>query len=472
MSRTALTTSVLGAAVVAMDGTVLTVVQPTLQKELDAGFAQVQWTSTGYLIAVAALLVLAGRLGDRYGHRRMFALGITGFGATAAGIGLAPGIDWVIGLRVAQGVFGALLQPATLGMLRAAFPPDRLARPIALRTAAIGLAAAVGPLAGGALTAHLGWRAVFLLQAVPAVAVGLAALAARPDAPPAAPPGPHPTPRPGGLDLAGAALLAATLGALVHMLVTVPETGWTAPTAAAAVAGVLAALVFARHERRAPYPLLPRAVLRAAGVRPALAALVAASAAMFGVLFCATYFLQYVQGCDALGSGLVALPVACAMVLGAPLAPRLARRWGDRRTSVAAMGLLALGTLLLSRLDASAPWWEAGAGFACLGAGFTTVMVTATAVIVRQIPTEHAGVAGGLQQTAMSIGPAAGVATAGALLAATAPRGFTAVPVLLAALPLLGVLAASALPGRGRNRSGGRRHSGPAHQDRPPVREA
>ncbi|NED72741.1 MFS transporter, partial [Streptomyces sp. SID9944] len=146
-----LASSVAGAVIVALDGTVLTVAQPRLQRELDASYAQVQWTSTGYLIAVASLLVFAGRLGDLrrgllrgrrpLGHRRLFAVGMLGFGAASAGIGLAPSIGWVIALRVAQGVFGALAQPATLGMLRAAFPPDRLATPLAVRTSAIAVAA-------------------------------------------------------------------------------------------------------------------------------------------------------------------------------------------------------------------------------------------------------------------------------------------------------------------------------------------
>ncbi|MDG4864887.1 MFS transporter, partial [Streptomyces sp. T-3] len=134
LQRLTLGGSITGAVIVALDGTVLTIVQPLLQRDLDASFAQVQWTSTGYLIAVASLLVFAGRLGDRYGHQRMFALGILGFGAASAAIGLASGIGWVIALRIAQGVFGALLQPATLGMLRAAYPPDRLGMPIAVRT--------------------------------------------------------------------------------------------------------------------------------------------------------------------------------------------------------------------------------------------------------------------------------------------------------------------------------------------------
>ncbi|WP_346776186.1 MFS transporter, partial [Streptomyces sp. SID10115] len=135
--RLTLACSVVGAMLVALDGTALTVAQPSLQRDLDASFAQVQWTSTGYLIAVASLLVFAGRLGDRYGHGRLFAVGTLGFAAASAGVGLAPGVGWVIALRVAQGVFGALSQPATLGMLRAAFPPDRLGMPIALRMSAI-----------------------------------------------------------------------------------------------------------------------------------------------------------------------------------------------------------------------------------------------------------------------------------------------------------------------------------------------
>ncbi|MFZ4300916.1 MFS transporter, partial [Streptomyces cinereoruber] len=155
----------------------MTVAQPALQRDLHADVGQVQWTSTGYLVAVASLLVFAGRLGDRHGHRRVFAVGALGFAAASAGIALAPGIEAVIALRVLQGVCGALLQPATLGMLRTAFPPDRLATPIAVRTAVIGLAAAAGPLVGGALVSAYGWRSVFLLSVPPTLAIGFLALA-------------------------------------------------------------------------------------------------------------------------------------------------------------------------------------------------------------------------------------------------------------------------------------------------------
>ncbi|MFE6070827.1 MFS transporter [Streptomyces sp. NPDC056525] len=442
--------SVLGAAVVALDGTVLTVAQPALQRDLHADVGQVQWTSTAYLVAVASLLVFAGRLGDRYGHRRVFAVGALGFAAASTGIALAPGIGTVIVLRVLQGVCGALLQPATLGMLRTAYPPDRLGTPIAVRTAAIGLAAAAGPLVGGALVSAYGWRSVFLLGVPPTLAIGLIALATR-ERPNEANPSREPSPKRqtaatglSALDPAGALLLAVTLGLLVHGLVEAARPGG-APTGLLAVAGaVLTGFVLARHERRAARPLLPPELLRSVPVVAGLAVLLAASAALSGSLFVATYFLQDVQGLDPLDCALRVLPLAVLIVLGAPLCPTLQRRFGPRRTATAGAALLTLGVLLLARLDATAGAAAVGVSAALLGAGFVTLMVTATSVVVHRAPEAHAGVAGGLQQTAMNIGPALGVATATLLLALVPDGGF--VPSRGVALPALVLIAALALP--------------------------
>ncbi|MET9652786.1 MFS transporter [Streptomyces sp. NPDC006460] len=439
--------SVVGAAVVALDGTVLTVAQPALRRDLDAGLAQVQWASTGYLVAVASLLVFAGRLGDRYGHRRVFAVGTLGFAAASAGIALAPHIGWVIGLRVVQGIFGALLQPATLGMLRAAYPPEHLAMPIALRTSAIGLAAAAGPVVGGSLVTAYGWRTVFVLTVIPALAIGLLALVERTPRP-ATPPTAAPT----SLDLPGAALLAVTLAGLVHVLVALPRDGATAPTLLVLGAAVLAGAAFARHERRTDHPLLPAEIVRSRPVMAGLGALLAVSAALFGTLFAGTYFLQDVLGLDALHSALWSLPLAVLMVLGAPTAAVLQRRFGPRRTAVSGAVLLTLGVLSFSRLDAGATAPAAGVCFVLLGAGFSTVMVTATAVVVHRAAEATAGVAGGLQQTALNIGPALGVAMATLLL--TLEPGDAFVPAMhrallaLAALGALGAIAALGLPGR------------------------
>ncbi|MBL1083802.1 MFS transporter [Streptomyces actinomycinicus] len=420
-----LTSSVAGAVVVALDGTVLTVAQPDLQRELHASFAEVQWTSTAYLVVVASLLVFAGRLGDRYGQRRVFGLGMLGFGAASAGIGLAPGVGWVIGLRAVQGLFGALSQPATLGMLRIAYPPDRLARPLAVRTVAIGLAAAAGPLLGGALVTGSGWRAVFFVNVLPALVFGLPALLG-PDRRPA----PARTP----LDLPGALLLAVTLACLVYALTARPVSG------AALALAVLTAALLVRHERRTASPLLPAAVIGSRAVGAALGILIAVSASLSGTLFVATYVLQRHLGLDPFASALRSLPLAVLMVLSAALCPALLRRRGARRTTAGATVALALGVLLLSRTTSPA---GLGCGFALLGAGFGTVMVAATQVIVRRAEPEVAGVAGGLQQTALNVGPAVGVAAAAALLGA----GTGPALLGLACLAALALPAARALPG-------------------------
>jgi EmrB/QacA subfamily drug resistance transporter len=443
----ALASSVIGAVIVALDGTVLTVAQPTLQRDLHATFAQVQWTSTGYLIAVASLLVFAGRLGDRYGHQQVFAVGILGFGAASAGIGFAPGIGWVIGLRVAQGVFGALLQPATLGMLRAGYPADRLGMPIALRTSAIGLAAAAGPVIGGALVTALGWRAVFFLNVVPALLMGVLALAVRGPARNRA--------ASGGLDIPGACLLAVALVSLVHTLVGIPETGWTTASTLGLLVVVAAGAAFVRHERRTASPLVPYDVLGSPTIGAALGILVAASAAMLGSLFVGSYYLQGVLDLNPLQTSLRALPGAVMMVLGAPVAAVLLRRQGARRTTLAGMTVLTAGVLLLSRLDRTSTAVPIGSGFLLLGAGFATVMVTATAVLVRHAPAESAGVAGGLQQTAMNVGPTLGVAAATLLMTRTTSvtTGVTIGPPLtaLAGVSALGALLALRLPGSARS---------------------
>ncbi|MEU6422151.1 MFS transporter [Streptomyces spiralis] len=433
----ALACSVAGAVIVALDGTVLTVAQPTLRHDLAASYSQVQWTSTGYLVAVASLLVFAGRLGDRYGHRWLFAGGMLGFGAASAGIGLAPGIGWVIALRVAQGVCGALLQPATLGMLRATFPPDRLGMPLAVRTSAIGVAAAAGPVVGGALVAGLGWRAVFFLNIGPALLFGALALAL---------PGREPAPAPRlRLDVPGALLLAAALGCAVHTLVALPDPGRAGPVtpAVTGVVAAVAAAAFARHERRAEHPLLPPDVVGSAAVGSAVGVLVAASAALSGTLFVLTYVLQDTLGLNPFQSALRSLPLAALMVLAAAVCPVLLRRVGARRTTVAAMAVLALGVLVLARATGAPALCT---GFALLGAGFGTVMVAATQVVVRQAAVGSAGVAGGLQQTAMNVGPALGVA------AATTLRGLgggAGLPLaVLAGVAGAGAVAGRVLPGR------------------------
>lgn len=449
--RLALLVSVAGAMIVALDGTVLIVAQPSLQRDLGASVAQVQWTSTAYLLAVAALLVTAGRLGDRYGHARLLFIGVLGFAAASAGIALAPGVGWVIGLRALQGVFGALLQPATLALLRLTYPADRLATPVAVRTSAIGMAAATGPLLGGVLVAHLGWRAVFVVNVPIALVIAAVTLAVRAPTPP----------RTGSqrLDLTGAALLATALAVLVHTLVGAAARGWTAaPTLLGLAAVACVATLLVVHERDTPHPIVPPVVARSVLVTASMAILLVTTGGMFGALFMATFFLQDVLGLDPFACGLRVLPLTALMVLGAPVASRALHRYGPRRTAVAGTVLVVLGIVSLSRLGPTSTWMVTGATFAVLGAGFTTVMVTTTGTVVADAPLGYAGVVGGLKQTAMNVGPTLGIAVAASMMlpsssaigspatAATLAMGPTL--LVLAGLAALGLLPAALLPPR------------------------
>ncbi|MFE2503522.1 MFS transporter [Streptomyces rubiginosohelvolus] len=443
--RLALLVSVSSAMLVALDGTVLLVAQPSLQREFGAGVAQIQWTSTGYLLAVASLLVIAGRLGDRYGHLRLLFVGVLGFGAASAGIALAPSIGWVIGLRAAQGVFGALLQPATLALLRLTYPPDRLGRPVAIRTSAIAVAAAAGPVLGGVLVAHFGWRAVFWINAPVVVVIAALTLTVRPPA--------RERTGAGRLDFTGAALLAAALALLVHTLAGVPAHGWAAaPTLFGLVAFSALAAALGRHERRAAHPTVPREVARSVPVTASMAILLVTTAGLFGTLFTATFYLQDVLRLDALTTGLRVLPLTALMVLGAPLADTAQRRYGPRRSAIAGTALVVTGITGLSQLGPSSTWTAMGAAFAVLGAGFATVMVTATATVVGDAPPGYAGVVSGLKQTAMNIGPTLGIAVAAGAGASATDSPLTAAPAMsptllvLAGLSALGLIPASLLP--------------------------
>ncbi|WP_035865549.1 MFS transporter [Kitasatospora cheerisanensis] len=432
MSRLALPVSAAAAMLVALDGTVLLIAQPAMRRELGAGAAALQWTSTGYLVAVAALLVVAGRLGDRYGHRPTLLAGVLGFGAASAGIAAAPTVGWVIALRVAQGAFGALLQPGTLALLRLCCPPERLGRAIAVRTGAIALAAAAGPLLGGVLVAQFGWRSVFWINAPVAVLIAAMTLALRP---------PEVERGRQRLDLAGAALLATALAVLVHALAEVPGWGWTAPGTLAELAAAAALLaLLAGHERRTAEPVVPRPVARSRPVIGSLVLLLTSSAGLFGALFSTTFRLQDALRLGPLATALRMLPLTALMVLGAPAAARALRRYGPRRTALAGALLLVAGIAALAGPGAGGGATAATAvASALMGAGFAVVMVTATGSVVGDAPPGCAGAVGGLKQTAMNVGPTLGIAAA----SGAGPHG--ALPVL-AVLAAVGLLPAAALP--------------------------
>ncbi|WP_051794716.1 MFS transporter [Streptomyces sp. NRRL S-87] len=405
---TLLTLSV-GAMMVSLDGTIVTVAQPAMQADLGADLTGIQWVTNGYLLAVAALLITAGKLGDRYGHRRMFLLGAAGFTATSVAIGASGHLGWVIALRVLQGVFGALMQPATLGLLRAAFPPDRLNMPIAVRSAVIAASTAAGPVVGGLLVEHADWSWVFYLN-VPlgALALFLGVTVLR-DAPrPAAP---------GRLDLPGMAVLGAALCAFVGGLTTVADQGRAdARTLLLLAASAVLTGVFVRWERRAEDPLLPLRMFASTRFTVGVLAMTAMAFVMFGAPFVLIFYLQNVLGLAPAASGVRVLGLTLLMIAGAPPAAIWISRSGPRAPVTAGLAVTAVAMAALSQLDADSGTLRTTACFLLLGLGFSPVMVGATKLVIGSAPAELAGVAGGVQQTSMQVGGSLGTATVGAIV--------------------------------------------------------
>ncbi|SBU98596.1 drug resistance transporter, EmrB/QacA subfamily [Streptomyces sp. Ncost-T6T-1] len=406
-----LVTLSVGAMMVSLDGTIVTVAQPAMQADLGASLTGIQWVTNGYLLAVAALLIAAGKLGDRYGHRNIFLIGAAGFTATSVAIGTADSLGWVIGLRVLQGVFGALMQPATLGLLRSAFPADRLNMPIAVRSAVIAASTAAGPVVGGLLVEHADWSWVFFLN-VPlgalALVLGFVVLRdVRNEA------------RPGRLDLLGMASLGGALCLFTGGLATIAEKGRPdARTLALLTVALLLGFFFTWWERRAGDPLVPPRIFRSRRFTVGVLTTLVMAFVMFGAPFVLIFYLQNVLALTPAESGIRVLGLTLLMIVGAPPAAMWISRSGPRAPVVVGLLVTAAAMCALSRLDAQSGTLQTTLCFFLLGLGFSPVMVGSTKLIISSAPVELSGVAGGMQQTAMQVGGSVGTATVGAVVAA------------------------------------------------------
>jgi EmrB/QacA subfamily drug resistance transporter len=405
----------LGVMMVGIDGTIVAVANPAIQSHLHASLAGIQWVSNAYLLALAVSLITAGKLGDRFGHKRVFLAGVAGFAASSAAIGLsgsiAGSITLVIAFRALQGVFGAMLQPTALALLRKNFPAEKLNAAIGIWGAVIGASTAAGPIVGGLLVQHIGWEACFYIN----VPVGLIALAAsllvlrETD----------PSPAARSFDIPGIAALSGALFLLIWGLIKGPDYGWSsAPTLAFLGAAALAVLLFVLRQARTAQPLLPLRLFRSASLSAGVVLVVLLMFAMFGAMFFMTFYLENVHGLDPIAAGVHLLPMTAMLIVGSPLAGALISKLGPRIPLVAGMLMAAIAMAGLSRLGAASSPNDTIAWFVLLGLGLSPVMVGATNVIVGNAPVELAGVAGGLQSTAMQVGGALGTAVLGAVMSA------------------------------------------------------
>ncbi|GAA2393823.1 DHA2 family efflux MFS transporter permease subunit [Streptomyces coeruleofuscus] len=405
-----LITVAVGVMMVALDGTIVAIANPAIQKDLGATFAQVQWITNGYFLALAVSLITAGKLGDRFGHRQTFLIGVVGFAAASGAIGLSDSIALVVTFRVLQGLFGALLMPAALGLLRATFPAEKLNMAIGIWGMVIGASTAGGPILGGVLVEHVNWQSVFFINVpvgVLAVVLGVWILLDH-----------RAENAPRSFDILGIALLSAAMFCLVWALIKAPEWGWgDGRTWAFIVASVVGFALFALWETKVREPLIPLALFRSVPLSAGVVLMILMAIAFMGGLFFVTFYLQNVHGMSPIDAGLHLLPLTGMMIVGSPLAGAMITKVGPRIPLAGGMALTAIAMYGMSTLETDTGSGIMSVWFALLGLGLAPVMVGATEVIVGNAPMELSGVAGGLQQAAMQIGGSLGTAVLGAVMA-------------------------------------------------------
>jgi EmrB/QacA subfamily drug resistance transporter len=401
----------LGIIMVALDGTIVAIANPAIAKDLGASLSDLQWVTNGYLLAIAVTLITAGKVGDRFGHKPVFLIGVVGFALTSGAIGLSQGIGMLIALRVLQGVFGAMLQPTAIGLLRAAFPADRLNMAIGIWGACIAASTAAGPIVGGLLVEHVNWQSVFFIN----VPVGLVALVlgllfllrSRDDT------------TSSSFDVTGIALLSAMLFTLVWAVVKAPEYGWASGrTLAFFGAAAVLLILFVIREHLAREPLVPLALFRSASLSAGVVLMIMMAFAMFGAMFFLTFYLQGVRGLSPVESGVWMLPMMLTMVVASPIAGALIARFGPRPPLVGGMACAGIAFFGLASLGVDTDFVGLLPWLVLIACGLSPVMVAATDIIVGNAPVRLSGVAGGLQQVAMQVGGALGTSVLGALMSA------------------------------------------------------
>ncbi|MEU3147960.1 MFS transporter [Streptomyces sp. NPDC006999] len=390
-----------GLLMVQLDGSVVAIANPAIGKDLEASTAELQWVTNSYLLALAASMILGGKLGDRFGRRFHYLAGIGGFVVTSVAIDLVGSIEGVIGLRALQGLAGGILMPNTLGILRVVFPPRKFALAVGVWGMVSAVSTSLGPIVGGLLVEHVSWESVFYLN----VPIGLVALlfSAAVLAESKNSTGHH------RFDLPGVVLLAAGLVALVFGIVKGETWGWTsAATLGSIVLGLALLIVFGRYETRQEHPLLPMRLFRNRSLTTSSVMTLLNFFVLLGGIFFIMLYLQNVRGYTPVEAGVSTLPLSLASLFASPVGSQLTTRFGPRVTIP--LGLVLSGTAMFGMLSWSvdssyATMWPP---FVALGLGVGIALPATAAAIIGSAPVEDGGVASGLQSTMLQIGGALG----------------------------------------------------------------
>ncbi|WP_331767541.1 DHA2 family efflux MFS transporter permease subunit [Embleya sp. NBC_00896] len=427
-----------GSVVVALDALVVAAALTTIRQDLGASIEQLEWTVNAYSLSFAMLLMTAAAIGDRWGRRRTFAAGLALFSVASVACALATSVPWLIAARTFQGVGAAVVMPLAMGLLGAAFPPERRGWAIGIFSGLTGLAVLSGPMLGGAVTEGLAWQWIFWINVpVGAIAIPLV-LRKIPESRGAA----------RRVDLRGAALISLAVLGIVWGVVRGEATGWAGlEVIGSFVLGALLLSAFLAWERRAPQPMVPLSYFRSRAFSAGNAAGFFLTAALFGAVFFLAQYMQAVFGSGPMKAGLQLLPWTATLFLVAPISGRLVDKIGERPLVVTGLGLQAAGMFWISRVAyGSVEYSELVLPLIVAGCGVSMAMPATQSASVGALPREAVGIASGIYTMMRQLGGVVGVAVLAAVFAAAGgyespTTGFTRVLAGCGVLSLLGAFA-------------------------------
>lgn len=435
-----------GLFMIMLDNTVVNVALPSIQEDLGADLSELQWIVTGYALTFAALMLVGGKVADAYGRRLIFVIGIAVFTFASLLCGLADSSEMLIAARMLQGAGAALMNPATLSIIAATFPPRERGTAIGIWAGVSGLALAIGPLVGGLITEQLDWSWIFFVN-VPVGILGIAASFAFIDE--------SRDETHERLDLPGLATSAVGLFALTYGLIEANTYGWTSPRIIGAfvIAGVaLTAFVLLERHQRAP--MLPLELFRNRTYTGANLTMLLVALAMFGVFFFVSLYMQQILGYSAVEAGAAFLPMTVLIILIAPLAGKTADRHGSRGLMTVGMLLIAAQLLWFSQLGQDASYWQLLPSLIVGGLGMAMTMTPSAAAATRAVPVDKAGVGSAVLNSSRQVGGTLGIAVMGAIVASQAGAlvrpesfmaGFERALLVAAAIAAAGAVVAFAL---------------------------
>jgi EmrB/QacA subfamily drug resistance transporter len=442
-----------GLFMIMLDNTVVNVALPSMARDLGVGLSELEWIVTGYALTFASLMLTGGKLADLLGRRAVFVAGLVIFTGSSLACGLAESGDVLIGARVVQGVGAALMNPATLSIIAATFPPHQRGMAIGIWAGVSALALAIGPLVGGLLTEHLNWSWIFFVN----VPVGILAIVASfvliPES--------KDESAEQRVDLPGLLTSGIGLFALTYGLIEANTYGWTSGRIVGSfVVAAVMLIAFVLLEMRQRLPMLDLSLFRNGTFAGANLAVLLVALAMFGVFFFVSLYMQGILGYSAVQAGAAFLPMTVLIILVAPIAGKTSDRVGSRWLMTSGMLLVAAQLLSFSRLDVHSTFWNLLPGLLVGGVGMALVMTPSAAAAVRALPVDKSGVGSAVLNAFRQVGGSMGIALMGAIMAHQVGRvegpavfrdperfvdGFSTTLLVAAVIALAGAVVSAAL---------------------------